>query len=54
MQAQCPAVGSDLYDVSGYVVPRFTEANVVQVALKEVGLHLAEERVNDVAEEEAS
>ena len=45
---------SDLYDVSGYVVPRSTEGNVVHVALNEIGLLLAEERVNGVAEEEAS
>ena len=45
---------SDLYDVSGYVVPRSTEGNVVHVALSEIGLHLAEERVNGVAAEEVS
>ena len=49
-----PTLGSDLYDVSGYVVSRSTEGNVVHVSHNEVGLHLAEERVNGVAEEETS
>ena len=48
-----PRPGSVLYEVSGYIVPRSSEGNVVHVALNEIG-HLAEERVNGVAEEEAS
>ena len=51
---KCPALGSDLYDVSGFVVPRSTEGNVVHAVLNEVGLRLTEERVNGGAEEEAS
>ena len=37
-----------------FLVPRSAEDNVVHVALNEVGLHLAEELVNFVAEVEAS